>query len=105
MVGFQQWLSIVIGSVIIVLVIVPKILPGSFNRLNLGTAFFQHIRQAFGKLFFKKNQSTLFAIGFLNGLLPCGLVYMAIATATAVANVSTSIVFMAAFGLGTLPVM
>ena len=70
-----------------------------------GGRFFEKLRQTFGKLFFKKSQSTLFAIGFLNGLLPCGMVYLAIAGATATGSLSGSIVFMAAFGLGTLPVM
>ena len=87
------------------LVIIPKFFPGSFSKGNFATGFFQRLRHAFGQLFFKKNQSTLFAIGFLNGLLPCGLVYLAIAAATAAGNISSSIVFMAAFGLGTLPVM
>ncbi len=103
--GFQQGLSIILGAAIILLVIVPKIFPGSFKHINFTTVFFEKLRHTFGRLFFKKNQSTLFAIGFLNGLLPCGLVYLAIAAATATGNVSSSVLFMAAFGLGTLPVM
>jgi sulfite exporter TauE/SafE len=105
MLGFQQWLSMVLGAIIILLVIVPKLFPGSFKQVNFATHFFQQLRHTFGQLFFRKNQSTLFAIGFLNGLLPCGLVYLAIAAATAAGDISSSMVFMAAFGLGTLPVM
>ena len=105
LIGFQQGLSITLGAAIILLVTVPKILPGSFRQVNFASNFFQKLRHTFGQLFFKKNQSTLFAIGFLNGLLPCGLVYLAIAAATATGDVSSSVVFMAAFGLGTLPVM
>ena len=103
--GFQQGLSIILGAVIILLVIIPKIFPGSFKHIDFTTVYFEKLRHTFGRLFFKKNQSTLFAIGFLNGLLPCGLVYLAIAAATASGNISSSILFMAAFGLGTLPVM
>lgn len=103
--GFQQWLSIVAGMVIVLLVIIPKLFPSAFKNVGIGNKFFESLRQTFGKLFFKKNQSTLFAIGFLNGLLPCGMVYLAIAGATATGNIPGSIVFMAAFGLGTLPVM
>jgi len=103
--GFQQWLSIIAGSLIALLVIVPKFFPSlaSGNRATAG--FFEKIRHRFGQLFFKKNQSTLFAIGFLNGLLPCGLVYLAIAGATATGNIVNAVLFMAAFGAGTLPVM
>lgn len=103
--GFQQWLSIIAGAVIVLLVIVPKLFPATFKNVTIAGKFFENLRQTFGKLFFKKNQSTLFAIGFLNGLLPCGMVYLAIAGATATGAISNSIVFMAAFGFGTLPVM
>ena len=41
----------------------------------------------------------------MNGLLPCGLVYMAIAGAIGTANVYYGIAFMVLFGLGTLPMM
>jgi sulfite exporter TauE/SafE len=58
-----------------------------------------------GQLFLKKNYQSLFMIGLLNGLLPCGLIYMAVAGAIASADPFKSAFFMAAFGLGTLPVM
>ena len=48
---------------------------------------------------------NLFLIGLLNGLLPCGLVYMAVAGALATGNIIYSSLFMACFGLGTLPAM
>ena len=103
--GFQQGLSIAAGTIILLLVILPRLFPAQFKTKNAATLFFEKIRKTFGKLFFKKNQSTLFAIGFLNGLLPCGMVYLALAGATATGSIAKSMVFMAAFGAGTLPVM
>lgn len=103
--GFQQGLSIVAGTLILIITVLPKLFPQYFNGTQWAGNFFQKLRQIFGQLFFKKNQSTLFAIGVLNGLLPCGLVYLAIAGATATGYIITAIVFMAAFGAGTLPVM
>ncbi|MBN8789886.1 MAG: sulfite exporter TauE/SafE family protein [Terrimonas sp.] len=103
--GFQQGLSITAGCIILLLVILPKLFPSIFTGKNIAAVFFEKIRKTFGKLFFKKNQSTLFAIGFLNGLLPCGLVYLALAGATATGDIARSVIFMAAFGAGTLPVM
>jgi sulfite exporter TauE/SafE len=47
----------------------------------------------------------VFLIGLVNGLLPCGLVYIALAGAVATTSVVKSSLFMAAFGLGTLPLM
>ena len=67
--------------------------------------FFERLRSALGRLFSTKNYSSLFSIGLLNGLLPCGLVYMAAAGAVATGNILNSVFFMASFGLGTLPMM
>lgn len=103
--GFQQALSIAAGLIIIVLVILPSIFPKHFKGNNVAGKFFAATRKVFGQLFFKKNQSALFAIGFLNGLLPCGMVYLALAGAIATGSIVKAVVFMAAFGAGTLPIM
>ncbi|MEZ4904914.1 MAG: sulfite exporter TauE/SafE family protein [Spirosomataceae bacterium] len=44
-------------------------------------------------------------MGILNGLLPCGLVYMALISSVAMGNAGHGGVFMLVFGLGTLPAM
>ncbi len=44
-------------------------------------------------------------LGMANGLLPCGMVYLAIAGALSTTGVEQSVLFMAAFGSGTLPAM
>jgi uncharacterized protein len=102
--GYQQWLSIILGVLILVFIILPKRV-ASMNSRNFVTAFFERIRSSLGQLFFKKSQSSLFAIGLLNGLLPCGLVYMAAAGAVATGDIPRSVLFMFFFGLGTLPIM
>ena len=43
--------------------------------------------------------------GALNGLLPCGLVYVALATAAAAGTAMAAVAFMTGFGLGTLPAL
>lgn len=94
--GLQQWLSVSLGV------------------LLLGTLFFQRylpaprmafVRAQLGKLLSRPRFSTLYTIGFLNGFLPCGLVYMAIAGALAAGSIADGALFMAAFGAGTLPAM
>jgi hypothetical protein len=102
--GYQQWLSVILGVLIIVFIILPKRV-SSFSNNNYVMQFFEKIRSSLGQLFFKKNNASLFAIGLLNGLLPCGLVYMAAAGAVATGDIINSVFFMAFFGLGTLPVM
>ena len=47
----------------------------------------------------------MFTIGGLNGILPCGLVYIAAEGAVAIGEILIGMTLMAAFGLGTLPAM
>jgi uncharacterized protein len=104
LVGFQQALSIVAGLLIILYLAWPngKWLPLSNGKVQF---FFGALRNRLAELFSKKNYQSVFFIGILNGLLPCGLVYMAAAGAVSTASVAGSSLFMAVFGLGTLPVM
>lgn len=102
--GFQQWLSIILGLVILAFIILPKRF-AHFNQQNFILRFFERIRLSLGQLFQKNNFSSLFSIGLLNGLLPCGLVYMAAVVAISTGSIANSMVFMAAFGFGTLPMM
>jgi len=46
-----------------------------------------------------------FFAGLLNGLLPCGMVYLALATALNTASLQGGANFMFLFGLGTMPLM
>ena len=103
--NFQQWLSIAVGIVILFFIIMPKKYKMQSAASGYTTTFFTGIRMQLGKLFTQKNNASLFVIGLLNGLLPCGLVYMAVAGAIAAGDVWKSALFMAAFGLGTLPIM
>ena len=103
--GFQQWLSIITGAIILLFIILPKKYKIQTGAANYSYVFFARIRTKLGRLFTQKNHSSLFVIGLLNGLLPCGLVYMAVAGAIAAGDTGNSVLFMASFGLGTLPVM
>lgn len=100
--GYQQALSIALGVLIVLIVILPVQKMGHQNFL---TAWFAKLRSWLGDLFAKKNYRSVFFIGLLNGLLPCGLVYLAIAGAVSTASIYKSVLFMAGFGLGNLPVM
>jgi sulfite exporter TauE/SafE len=104
LVGFQQALSIIAGLLILMYLLWPrsKWLLSSNSKLQ---HFFGVLRNHLGRQFNKRNYHSVFFIGLLNGLLPCGLVYMAIAGAVSTGSVMNSSLFMAAFGMGTLPVM
>ena len=56
-------------------------------------------------MFAIRSFSSLFFIGLANGLLPCGLVYIAIAGAIGTGEVIYGSLYMLMFGLGTIPMM
>lgn len=99
--GFQQSLSIFIGLLILFIVL--------FNYLKIGSFSFNPFSMLSSKfvqkLFQSKSLFALLAIGMLNGLLPCGFVYIAVLGASATQNALEGVVFMLLFGLGTLPLM
>jgi sulfite exporter TauE/SafE len=103
--GWQQHLSIAMGALILIMLLAP----GNFkkkNELSAGiTQFMGRVRQKLGKLMFNGHPGSLYAIGVLNGLLPCGMVYVALAGAVASGDAVQGSAFMALFGLGTLPAM
>ncbi len=103
--NFQQWLSVGTGIIILFFIIMPRKYKMQNAVSGYTNAFFSRIRLELGQLFTQKHHASLFIIGLLNGLLPCGLVYMAVAGAIATGSMGKSVLFMAAFGLGTLPIM
>jgi sulfite exporter TauE/SafE len=101
--GFQQLISVAMGSFMILSVSLPWLFK---NRLRGNLEFFTSpLRHAIQRLFKMRSYQGLFLIGLLNGLLPCGLVYLAIAGAIGTGNFYYGIAFMILFGLGTLPMM
>ena len=102
--GWQQPLSIAIGSVMILLVIFPKIgaLQKFTGKFTMGVG---KIKSALGLYLKKKSYKALFITGLINGLLPCGLVYMALLGALGMTTALRGGLFMVLFGLGTFPLM
>ena len=103
--GYQQGLSITLGIVIVTMVIMPASIANRFKITASIYSVIGNIKKKLGSLFQQKTYSSLFFIGTLNGLLPCGLVYLGIAGAIATGNGIQGSVFMAMFGLGTFPAM
>ena len=99
--GIQRWVSISLGVVLIV---------GLFTSRKLAlwkpvTAAGQSIEIAHVGIAAAAVVVSVGALGLLNGLLPCGLVYVAAAGATATGHILNGAIYMAAFGAGTLPMM
>ncbi|MCU0359213.1 MAG: sulfite exporter TauE/SafE family protein [Bacteroidia bacterium] len=103
--GFQQALSVGIGALILISVLYSMLFSKGLFKVNTINGFVFKLKSKFAELFRLKSTSAIFLIGLLNGLLPCGLVYIAIAGATATGNYLNGALFMFAFGLGTIPMM
>lgn len=105
MFGLQQYLSIAVGVLMIVVILIPT---QTFNTYNLSKPLFRFIskiKTELGKALKKKSADTFLTIGFLNGFLPCGMVYMAVFASLAIGNAWESSLYMMLFGLGTIPLM
>ncbi|MCI0448888.1 MAG: sulfite exporter TauE/SafE family protein [Chlorobi bacterium] len=105
MFGLQQLISISLGILIILAVITPPIYRiklinklGAYRLIGI-------LKSYLGRMFNNHSNFSMLAIGILNGLLPCGLVYIGITGAIAIGDALNSMLFMAAFGLGTMPIM
>ncbi|WP_159951606.1 sulfite exporter TauE/SafE family protein [Polaribacter septentrionalilitoris] len=102
--GFQQQISIIVGVSMILVIIFPKFFSKINFSKNINKIIFK-VKNALGKELKKKGNDTFFTIGFLNGFLPCGLVYMAVFGAIATTNALSGSLYMFLFGLGTVPLM
>lgn len=103
--GWQQILSIVGGAIMLVAALgylMPMYFKSSTNPLSKALIRFRsNVFQQF-KRFGNVNR---FVLGLLNGLLPCGMVYMALGGAAMQHSFTESVLFMTLFGLGTAPAM
>jgi sulfite exporter TauE/SafE len=63
------------------------------------------LKKTFAKFLARKNYTSVFILGALNGILPCGLVWAALAYSLALPSPLQGFGFMILFGAGTLPVM
>lgn len=103
--GFQSYLSIFVGAVLILMAI------SSFGGSDVATKIpflnqlLLKVKLNLGKLLSKTSYSSRFMTGVLNGFLPCGMVYVALTSSLAAGGIWQSATFMALFGLGTFPFM
>ncbi len=103
--GLQQGFSIGVGVLILAFVALPKTITNKVDPTSTFSKWFLRLKSTFQGLFRSKSPAGPFVLGLINGLLPCGLVYVGLAGALALGDPVSSAGFMAAFGLGTVPIM
>ncbi len=99
--GVQRWSSIALGVLL---------LAGLFGSRWLAlwspvTALVNTVKAGMTSLLQQRSVVSLGVLGMLNGFLPCGLVYVACAGAAANSSSLEGATYMAAFGLGTVPML
>jgi uncharacterized protein len=99
--GIQRWVSITLGVALLL---------GLLASRNLVlwtpvTFLVDRLKAPMSALLRRRSLAALAVLGLLNGLLPCGLVYAACAGAAATGGILTGAQYMAAFGVGTTPIM
>ena len=99
--GLQRWTSLAAGTAILLGL-------AASSRFALQTpvvTVVAWLKRGFAKLLGQRTLLSLFFLGLLNGLLPCGLVYVACAGAVAAGGFIHGVEYMVTFGLGTIPMM
>lgn len=103
-IGILQWFSIFSG-VFLVLFAWRKWI---FSRVEQKFPLFgmqRIVSLGIGKVLASQSPMKLFFFGIFNGLLPCGMVYLALIHATLSGHSGSAALSMLFFGLGTLPAM
>lgn len=99
----QQYASIIAGVLILTILFFSS---RTSVQIPFLSPFFIKVKSQLARLLkTEKSGSSFLAIGIVNGFLPCGLVYIAIAASVAAGSAIKSALLMFAFGLGTLPLM
>ena len=99
--NLQQFFSLTIGVILLIYVFAGRF----FADASWLLAFNKMIFSFFGFAAKQKGQWGTLLLGVANGLLPCGMVYIALTGAMATAKISDAATFMFLFGLGTLPLL
>lgn len=101
----QAIITISVGILMAVIAFLPAVL----NQIEKkGGQFFNpviRIKNQLAKALNKDKREFAFYIGFLNGFIPCGMVYMAALGSLAQPTLYEGLLFMVFFGIGTMPFM
>lgn len=100
-VGLQQWLAVLSGAFMLLFLA----WPAGMKMPPFTHRWTAYIKRPFHHWMTKKTKSSFFMLGVLNGILPCGLVYMALSASLAVGSIWKGALFMWVFGLATAPAL
>lgn len=103
--SYQDVISVTLGVLLILFAVAGishqkiPVISGALQRLTTT------LKKLFSKFLIQQGHSPVFFLGMINGLLPCGLTYLALTSCLAVSGAMEGVFFMMIFGGGTLGVM
>jgi sulfite exporter TauE/SafE len=103
--GTQQIISLILGGLMFAFGLLTIMNVRFVNNISFVNRFYAAIKSSFGHFLKQRGIFSHFILGVLNGLLPCGFVYVALAGAVALGDPIGSALFMVLFGLGTVPAL
>lgn len=104
-VGLQQFISVALGLIILLSVVFPAWFKIDVFSNQFVLKPIQQLKKKATAQLNKKGYMALFVFGMFNALLPCGMVYLALAGAITTGIWFDGFLFMVLYGIGTLPVM
>ncbi len=99
--GLQRPISIGAGLFLLIWTLLAR---GRFGSLHSAKPT-RWIVGPMGKFLQQPSLQSFATLGFLNGLLPCGFVYLALAGAVTTGTAWRSALYMVIFGIGTVPAL
>lgn len=101
----QKSVSVILGLLMVLSFLFSINIDSAISNSIWGRKIYQPVRNSLQKLMSRSERYPSLIIGMVNGLLPCGMVYLALAGALTMGGLLESSLFMMFFGLGTLPMM
>jgi len=103
--GYLRYLSVFSGFLMLAYVFMPAQLDRHFRTPAVWQKYIQRLKTQMASMLRSKSAPAWLALGILNGLLPCGLVYLALMSSLATGGPVKGGIFMLLFGAGTFPAM
>ncbi len=103
--GLQMYASIALGISILLYYLFPSKYKGKLALTKPYQIASDFVKRGFARLTKTGSPQALFVFGIINGFLPCGFVYVALAGAITTGGALSGALYMLLFGLGTAPIM
>ncbi len=104
-VGFSQGLSIATGIALLLVAFNQIFRPVWWHQNTIAVSVQNQLSKLTGWVLAKGGRWSGVMMGMLNGLLPCGLVYLGMIGSAATGNVLHGALYMTLMGAGTIPAM